>query len=54
MNDGAGDGEAAELFERFVKNIARIEIWNNKNIGLALEWAIWSLLAGDAGVNGGI
>ena len=36
LDNGAGYVEATELFERFVENVAGIEVGGNKNVSLAL------------------
>ena len=54
LDDGAGDGEAAELFEGFVEDVAGIKIWGNQNVGLAFQGAIRGLFFGDTRTNGGV
>ena len=54
LDDGASTGEAGKLFEGFVEDVARIEIWNDENIGLASNEAFWGLFGGDFGIDGGV
>ena len=54
MNEGAGDDKTAELLEGFVEDVARIEIWGDEDVGLALEGAGRGFLVGDDRINGGV
>lgn len=61
LEDGAGDGEASELFEDFVDEIARIEVGGDEDVGLAgdlvsfrAELIKGAFVKADARVNGSI
>lgn len=54
MNHGASDGETAELFERFVEDVAGIEIWSDENVGVSLQGAVWGFLGCYLWVDGGV
>ena len=54
MDNWAGNGEAAELFERFVEDIAGIEVGSDENIGTPLQRTFGSLFGGDSGIYSGV
>ena len=54
LDNGAGYVEATELFERFVENIAGIEVGGNKNVSLALQGTFGGFLGGDFRINRGV
>ena len=54
MNDGAGDGEFAKLFEGFVEDVAGIEIRSDEDVGFPFYGALWSFLASDGGIHGSV
>lgn len=60
LQDGAGDGEAGDLFEDFVDQVAGIEVGSNEDVGLAgdrVGFGVGSRLAlaeTDTRVDGGV
>ena len=54
MDDGAGDGETAELLEGFVKDVAGIEVGSDEDVGLTLQGTIRDFFGGDCGIDGGV
>ncbi len=38
LEDGAGDGEAANMFEGFVEDVAGVEVGDDEDVGVASDW----------------
>ena len=54
MDDRAGDGKTGKLFERFIEDVAGVEVGGDEDVGTALEDATRGLFKGDVRVDGGI
>lgn len=54
MEDGAGDGEAAKLLERFIKKVTGIKVWGDENVGTTGDRRIGGFFLADLGMDGGV
>ena len=54
LDNRAGTGEAAEALERFVEEVAGVEIGSDENVGLAFDGAGGEFFGGNLGVDGGV
>ena len=54
LDDRTSTSKTAEAFERFVKNVAGIEIGSDKQVGLTLEGAAGSFFVSDFGDDSGV
>ena len=54
LDDRASAGEAGKLLKRFVEDVARIEVWNDEDVGLAGNGAFGGLFGGDFGIDGSV
>ncbi len=46
--------KAGNMLEGFVENVTRIEVRNDKDVGVTSNWRIGELFLGNNGINGGI
>ena len=51
MDNGAGAGEAGELLERLVEDVAGIEVWYDENISSTFYRRVWNLFGGDTWID---
>ena len=54
MDDGAGDAEVGELLERFVEDVAGVQVGSDEDVGVALDGGGGEFLAADVGVDGAV
>lgn len=54
LENGAGDGKTADLFEGFVESIAGIEVRSDEDVGVTGDRRGGSFFGGNSGINGGV
>lgn len=54
MENRAGNGEAAELLEGFVEEVAGIQVGGDENVSVAGDGGIWGFFRANARVHGGV
>lgn len=54
LEDGASDGEASDLLEGFVDEVAGVEVGGDEDVGAASDGGVGGFFGANAGVDGGV